>query len=643
MANNPFRRSPRQFTASAIRVDLSNRNAVKKVLGYRKDWQKQAIEDIVAIGELQYGLSVPAALASRVNIFGATEPDEVDAEPTRTDNKLVIDTMDRLGSTITRTDLLYDLAFNLLGPGELYLICIAERGDQPEYWCARGIYEVEEKGTTVKVFDDRIQEDIILDQPGDTFIRVWRPDPFDHKYATSHVRAVLGVAEELLWWDAAAQAVAKSRLSMAGLIGVPSNLEVRAQSEEEAELSGTDRFIARFLDTAMRAQTAPSDQAASIPILFTYPANDQAKSGLEKIEFERPQDELLEARTDRAMKRIEQGINLPAGVISGVGNASHWGAGQIEMSVFRDHVEPLVLLICSALTRAFLVPALKGEIKLAEEDRDPAGLFPKDDDGPDKYFVWYDASNLIIHQDRAANGLRALELGAINYKALRRELGYSETDEPDEAERQEIIEWLQEVRGKGKEANVPLDENGNPKAPTTPPTKTGKPGQKPSESDHVPVVRGKGQAPIAASLNGSTELVASQLQVMCDEKCRRALERVGNKLRARAKKSPQYTAAINGIPAHRVASTLGREVVAKLAPDDIFSDEFAELHSRFVALLPVDFLAVDTIVPVQKLITELKLLCAKALFDPPRASLMVPMELITDTLLETLANQPMTA
>lgn len=642
MANNPFRRSPRQFQAAAARVDLSSRKAVRTVLNYRRDWQKQAIEDINAVGELQYGLSVPAALASRVKIFGATEPEDVDASPERTDNALVSSTMDRLGSTVARSDLQYDMAFNLLGPGEMYLICIGERGDLPEYWCARGIYEVTEAQETIKVYDDRIQDHVILDQPGDTFIRIWRPDPFDHKYATSHVRAILGVAEELLWWDAAAQAAAKNRLALAGLLGVPSNLEVRSQSQDEEQMSGSDRFINRFIETSMRAITTPNDAAAAVPILFTYPWNEKGVSGLEKIEFERPQDELLEARTDRSLKRIEQGINLPAGVISGVGNASHWGAGQIEMSVFRDHVEPLVLLMCSALTRAFLIPALKGEIKLADAARDPAGLFPKSGDSPEKYFVWYDASNLIIHQDRAANGLRALELGAINYPALRRELGYSETDKPDDSERDEIIEWLQSVRGSNKQANVEMDPNGTPKDPTKPPVKTGKPGEKAPRSDHVPVVRGKGQSPIAASLNGSTELVASQLQVMCDAHCRRALERAGSKLRSRAKKSPSYTAAINTVSPYRIASTLGPDVVNKLAPDDLFSDAFTELHSRFCALLPVEFLAIDTILPVQKLITELKLICSKSLYSPPGPGLMVPMVLLVD-ILESLSNQPLSA
>src|SRR5688572_28583128 len=97
------------FVASAVRVDLSSRKAVRSVLAKRQDWQNQAIDDVRVIGELAYGLTVPASLIGRTTFFPATLADEVDAEPIRVQKdevgEFVISQFDRLGNQLSRTDL----------------------------------------------------------------------------------------------------------------------------------------------------------------------------------------------------------------------------------------------------------------------------------------------------------------------------------------------------------------------------------------------------------------------------------------------------------------------------------------------------------------------------------------------------------
>lgn len=622
-------RKKEAITAAAQRVDLGNRRAVKNILNYRQKWQEQAIDDTRAIGELQYGVSILAALASRIIIFAAHNPDQLDSRPVQLkgandEEKFVMATVDRLGTSLARSDLQHDLAYNLLVTGEAYLICFGERGNIPERWEIRSIKEVDRSGDTVKTYDTLTEETIDLVPSRDTFIRIWRPDPFEHKHAISHLRAVLGAAEELLWWDAAAQAIAKNRLALSGMIGVPQSFDVRATTEEEAKMSGSERFIAQFLRSVIQAIQNPTDASAAVPVLYSYADNEQKKSGLDVHEFDRPQDALLESRTDRAITRIENGINLPAGVISGLGHATHWGAGQIEESTFRDHVEPLVLLMVSALSRAFLFPILS-------DDQSPV----KD---PLNYFVWYDASALIIHQDKSANALRALELGGISWTALRRELGLPESDAPTDEERAKILEWLSSVRGGQKQGAVPNPTQVAPvpEDPSAPPAKTA-PGKRASEKEHAGPMNGKGQAPVSASV---TDIHTVQLQMLCDERCRRALEIAGNRLRNRASKVPTYKAAVRNVPAMEVASTLGREAVIKLGINDLFDDAFLDLHSRIVQILPTDFMAFDTIRPINELVTELRTFCAEALFKPPTQRFLVPNSLIDD-FFENLSMPPM--
>lgn len=633
---NSFVRKPKfkSIIASAINTDLTSRKAVKNVLAKRQDWQRQAIEDVRAIGELAYGITVPSSLISRTTLFAATLPNELDAEPQRIKEgepnyKLITETIDRLGNQLARSDLQFDLAFNLLSVGECYLICFGERpgsedGDipaTPEHWEIRSINEVSRKNKTVEVYDQLRDEKVILDHSkGDTFIRVWRPDPYNHDLAWSNVRAILTPAEELLWWDAAAQAAAKNRMTLAGLVGFPDDLEVRAAEGDDPRMTGSERFLTRWMETAMTAVRNPNDAAAAVPMAFSYPRNDSGKSGVDVISFDRPGDELLENRTEKSLIRMEQGINLPVGVISGLGQTTHWGGGQVEESVFRDHVEPTVILMCSALTRAFLLPILL-----------EAGV--KD---ADKYFIWYDASNLIIHRDRAANALRAIELGGIGWKAARRELGFSETDKPSPEEREEILEWLQGVRGRGpKEATVenPTEVTEVPDDPNAPPKENAPGKRSPQGKEQSGPMKGKGQDPVAASLRLVDELAVAQIQLLCDEKCRRALERAGNRLRNRAKKNSAYTAAINRVSPMEVGATLGREAVTGLGMNDLFDDAFTDLNSRICSILPGDILALDTITPINELISELRVLCMEHLFKPPSPSeRIVPIHLIEHTI-----------
>lgn len=603
--------------ASAARVDLSSRKAVRNVLAKRQDWQNQAIDDVRAIGELAYGLTVPSSLIGRTTFFPAMLPDEIDAEPVRLDKnevgEFIIKQFDRLGNQLSRTDLQFDLAFNILAVGEAYLVCFGERPAEartdtpatPEHWEVRSITEVTRAGKTIKTWDQLRDQEVILDESkGDSFIRIWRPDPFQHDKAWSNVRAILTPSEELLWWDSAAQAAAKSRLALSGLVGFPDDLQVKPNTDEEKKMSGSELFVKRFIEACTTAIRNPNDAAASVPIAFTYPRNERNTSGVDKIEWERPQDELLEQRTDRSLQRMEQGINLPRGVISGLGEATHWGGGTIEESLFRDHVEPAVILICSALTRAFLLPI----------------LIEADIPDPEQYFIWYDASHLIVHRDRAANALRSVELGGISWRAARRELGYSETDKPTPEERAEILEWLQAVRGRAKEAPVenPTDAIETPESPTTPPQQNA-PGKRTPEGERSGPMRGRGQDPVAAAV-----------ATLCDEQIRRALERAGNRLRNRAKKNPNYSAAINGLPPSQVAAVLGRQAVAILGADDLFDDAFTDLHSRILALLPVDFVSYDTIGPINSLTSSLRIICAESLFSPPSPGPIVPDSLIQE-------------
>lgn len=590
---NPFRRSNSPvLLASGEMVNLKSQDAINAVLRLRENWQAQAWDAFDMCGELHNACSELSNLMSRLVLFAAEQPEDKDARPVRSTDPLAMETVERLGSVVDVGQLLYDLSLLLVLIGEAQLV-----GIQPgphndleiETWLvyskdeliATDFFNDDGKPIhTVKIEDFSEGRPLVLRPDlGDTWIRIWRSHPRRRQHADSHVRALLNSIDELMWWDHAASAVAKSRLITAGAIGVPSNLELAAESGEDAQLSGAQRFVKRFFNMSVKTIQNPGAASAAIPIFYTYPWNETGKSGLDVTTFDRPQDTLLEQRTDRALRRIAQGFPLPVETFFGLGKASPFGSREISESKFRENVEPFASFLFAALTKAWYRPILRKE----------------GSPNADKAILWYDSSNLIVHPDMTQGADKGAEYGFVSPTAWRRTRGFSERDQPSEAERQQMLEWLQATRGKsGLGANGETPQTppapGAPQEPTAPTT----------HGKHAPVekvgtpARGKGQ-PVAASvsMNGAhlnnlgrrlAEIDAdllSRVQVMTDSAMRREQERAGNKLKNRAAKNQRLKQSIRGVGAEDIASTLGRETVIALGMNDLFTDSFDNVPALF--------------------------------------------------------------
>jgi hypothetical protein len=439
----------------------------------------------------------------------------------------------------------------------------------------KGTLRVEEDGEE-RVIDTVIIPDFFEGQPlhldprkGDTWIRIWRPHPIRKSKANSHVRALVGVTDELLWWDWAASAVAKNRLVTAGAMGIPSNLELPAEAGEDPRVKDSTRFARRFKNIAIKTLQNPGAASAAVPIFFTYPWNESGKSGLEPINFERPSDDLLEKRTERSLRRIAQGFPLPVESFFGIGSASQWGSREISETKFRENVEPFARFVFAALTMHWYQPILREEGVEDWSDR----------------ILWFDASGVIVHPDITQAADKGVEYGAVSLKGWRRLRGVRESDAPTEQERAEQLAWLRNLRG--RDLALPGEENeGSPDEPTE---QVDHQGNAPKEKTGAPVRR-KGQ-PVLSSANGHGDLgrrlaeidadLFTRVHVLADSSMRRALEKAGHKLKNRAGRNTRLKASLRGVSAEDVASTLGREAVIQLGMNDLFDDCFETVPAMF--------------------------------------------------------------
>lgn len=588
---NPFRRKqPESLTASASEIDLKDHAAIAAALKRTEKWQEQVYNAYDTTPELHNAIDNLADIMSRVTLYAAEVPSGRNNEPERTDDEKAVEQMDRLGTVVEVSQIAKDFTRQALLPGEMFL-CGIQPGERvrdqaarpnDELWRIYSPFEFqpgEPDGVVIKNYKDGVPLHL-RESSNDTWIRIWNPHPKVRELANSPLRPMLDTVEELLWWDAAARGRAKSRLNDSGILAIPSNLELPAESEAEKSMSGTKRFMKRFFDTIIKTIQNPGSAAAVAPMIVSYPWNEAGDPGIKHIALDRPQDDLIEARTDRSLRRIAGGFPLPVESFFGLSEANDWTGGTIEESKFRENVEPFVLFFVNALTEAWYRPLLT-----------LAGV-----DEPTKYLVWYDASNLIAHADMPQAADKGIELGMIKDETWRRTRGFDESDKPSDAELEKRLEWMRALRGKDREEySRPTHDPSDPqKDPNAQPDN---PGEHPPKDMPPAPLRTKGQQIIRsdASVNGNGHLdigrrlaeidndLLLRLRVMADSQVRRAIERGGNKLKSRANKNPSLKASLRGCAAEEVAPTLGREACIALGMTDLFDDAFDSVPHLFAS------------------------------------------------------------
>jgi hypothetical protein len=158
--------------------------------------------------------------------------------------------------------------------------------------------------------------------------------------------------------------------------------------------------------------------SAVVPLIIRGPAELGDK--IKQFKFERSFDPALAARSDRVLERIMQGIDVPKDIVTGLANVKYSNALQIDESLYKAHIEPMMLLIADALTVVYLRPYLL------------ANGFTEAD--VDRIVVWYDPSLVATRNDRAADADSGFEKMAISFETWRRAHGFAEAEAPSPTE-----------------------------------------------------------------------------------------------------------------------------------------------------------------------------------------------------------------
>lgn len=437
--------SIRPLTASAHRMKLNDKDELDR-FKQRKNadtWQTDAWEYFDAIGEIKYSGTLIGAILSRVRLYPAfnANPDVAPAHvndaarletvsmPERLahDSERVLRRLDTANGGIS--GILNRAGINIWVAGECYLVQEPAKlgSGVPEKWDIKSVDELVVgtggKLSLKKTRASRLGKEDEL--PEDAFAgRIWRSHPRHSDEADSSLRSIRDLADELLLLGRTAKATARSRLN-AGAIYIPDGLSLAEEADEEEVLDPAtgevpevveeaDSFEQELID-AMTTPIADEESASAVvPLIIRGPA--ELGTAIKQFKFERSFDGELVKRGADVLERIMHGLDIPKNVVMGMANVKYSNAVQIDEQLYKAHVEPLVLLICDALTAVYYRPAL---LAMGYD----AGVVAKS-------MIWYDPSEILTRPDRAASANEGYDRKALSGDAWRKAHGYTDTDAP---------------------------------------------------------------------------------------------------------------------------------------------------------------------------------------------------------------------
>lgn len=614
------RRAENVIVAAATPVDFKVPSEAERLLAREEEWQKLGVAYYDAIGELRYGLNLFANGLSKVRLYPAQEQEDGTVDAVTAEGEGADPNAERVSAVLKRLnkgpgikEFIRKATLNLKQTGVAYLVGLEPReGGNDETWFAAALTEVKKESgkTKVKTPDGKWED--LREAPaegvgpspggemisgGDFLLKIHIPHPNDSAKADSAMRAVASTCEGIIMLDRTDRGTLLSRIMNSGIMILSDALTTGA-TDPTKDGSGDmedakDPVIKLLVDVARQNVTQDGNAQSQLPVFLRAP-HDQVNDSVAHVTFDRKIDDKLEEKMQAKLRRLAQGLDVPPEFIFGLGDANHWGAGQIEESDFRIHLQPFIEMLCAALTVGYFQPALEA-----------VGL-----SDPQDYLVWYDPSAVIARPNRGNDARDAFKEGGISWKAFRNELGFDDSDAPTEEELMvrialskgsfdpEVVRWAMQLL-EDKKLTSPEDEQPGGDPPPLPPAPDngggGAPAEEAPEDEANPTDAPEPQASLVAaagdealrtlarSLAEIDRSLRERIIVSADAALERAFEKAGARVASHAKRDRGTKAALEGTKPMEVCPRLGRSLVRGLGltEDELLSDAFASLETRF--------------------------------------------------------------
>lgn len=494
---------PQGLIASARRLDLRGKD--KKVNISKQGWQQRCWYFYDIIGEYYYSMNWVGNLLSRAKLIVTRDGKAVNSG-------LANEAIDGLfGGKLAQAEMLRQLGVHLSVAGEGYVIGLTQ-GNDPDKWMVASNLRLNKAGQVWSLDGKPLDNPLV--------IQVFRPHPLDPKQATSASRPVLPILSELEGLSKRASADIDSRLTGAGLILFPSEVDfastpVQTEGDGSQEVrAGVDGIQDMLIEAASTAIQNQESAAAKVPIAMTM-QGDQIANVRHITFWSDFDDQMIELRKE-AIRRLALGLDMPPEALTGTGDMNHWNAWQLEEAAIKVHTEPLLQLICSGLTTAYLWSFLEEGGLSKEEAR--------------RYRIDADTTELRLRPNRSKEAQELYDRGALSLATMLRENGFEPEDKMGD---EELRTWFLRKVASGsttpelvaealRQLEVPISANVEAEPTEARPT--------PSLEEHP-------------SQDIPNDGVPPELVAVGSALVYRALERAGNRLKNRGAKPP------SGVPA----------------------------------------------------------------------------------------------
>lgn len=539
-------RQPSSLIASAIRTNLSDLSY--NLWKFRDEsWQRELWRYYDIIPEFSFAARWVGNCCSKVRIYVADvdKLGRVQGETKNAKINALADTL--LGGPAAKAEHLRGLGINLTVAGESYIV---GRPGNPndEDAPARDEWYILSSSEMRRVQADNGEwqwawylpdgNPFQLDLKRNVITRVWTPHPARVWCADSPARACMAPLRQLEQLIKYTFSQIDSRLVSAGLLIIPNNLDL---PQEPNTTNAAESLLMRIAQAGAASLRGEGSALGVLPQIIESDNPD----GWKLLNFEATLTGIAKDLREEAVNRLGVGLDMPPEVLSGMGDQNHWTPYLIDGQGIKVHIEPLMNRICDALTKAYLIPALK-----------LMGLDPQ------RYTYAYDTSPLVVRPQRLQDALNLWEKGMLSEASVRAAGNFKEAEAPDVDEDVErFVRTLMERDGTllqnkavREAAGIPADiisqedmiaampidpsmvpppgqEGGGPPPPPVPPTgiQSELPPPMPDTLDQQP----RSPAPptgIQASAASQKQLEELGIAVVAEATVRRGLELAGKRL-----------------------------------------------------------------------------------------------------------------
>lgn len=412
---------------------------------YGESWHDEVWDFYSSLGEFNFGVEWFSEALSRVRLVAARVTPGGDEPEVLTDGPAAEIVASLVGGTDGQSQLLRSMGIHISVPGDCYFVgrevqpsdietgvlLDAEPDGDGRVWTVQPTNTLRRSRSrfmnmfkrNVTGWDMQVDDATWITLPDDALVcRIWDRNERYPWRSNSPARAALPIMREIDMYNRYIIAVMISRVALNGILFMPDEVTMPASPQYQ---NSVDPFVAELIDIMRSAIKNPGSPASAAPVPVRIPAEFIEK--FRHMTFATPLDQKIFEHRQQAIQRLAGTLNLPAEVVTGMGDTNHWSAWNLTETAIKIHVAPKAEIVTRGLTLGYLHPVLRS---LGED--------PLSDDG-ERIIVWYDTSELTQRPDRSALAVQLREMLVISDAATRRETGFDEADAPTDPELEKMV------------------------------------------------------------------------------------------------------------------------------------------------------------------------------------------------------------